>query len=472
MLPLEKKVAEYCAEHDLFPPGVAVLAALSGGGDSVGLLRILMPLRKTFSITLEAAHLNHSLRGVESDEDERFCRELCERWGIYLTVKRLAPGEIAGKNGSIETAAREERRAFLELVMKERGLTVVATGHTLDDQAETILQRIMRGTGPSGLQGMLPRSAHTVRPLLCVTRNDIRGYLARLRIPFREDATNEDTRFFRNRIRHELIPLLCESYSPNITEILSRMAELSRVQESFADGLAHEALDSCCIHADSHKILLESLVFKGYHKVLRQRMVRHCLEMIEGVGRDTDMDEVERVLGLVGNGFGVCDIASGIRCEADKGVVTFAAPVVPYDPIPLNLQGETVIPQDGGVVMAENGTGAVDGRNSVVVASGVTDRYGVLTVGLTRRGERMTPYGMHKSVKIRELLSAASFPGIIRDAVPVIRAGGVAVWIPGIRSSELLRVSVRKCVEQSGGMHRSLILKFRNGLEWHSPQQR
>ncbi len=470
--PLEKKVAEYCTEHALFLPGTAVLVALSGGGDSVGLLHILMQLRKTFGITLEAAHLNHSLRGTESDEDERFCRELCEQWKIPLTVKRLALGEIAGKNDSIETTAREERRSFLKLTMKERGLTVVATGHTLGDQAETILQRIFRGTGPTGLQGMTPSSASTVRPLLCATRTDIRTYLARNRVRFREDSTNEDTRFFRNRIRHELIPLLRESFSPAITELLSRMAELSRIQESFVEGQAREAFERCCIHADSHKILLDNRVFMGYHKVLRQRMVRHCLETLEGVGRDTDMDEVERVLRLVEGAHGVCDIASGIRCEVDNNVAAFVMPVVRYDPIPLNLKGDTVIPLDGGIITAGNSTGGaeVDGRNSVLVTPGVTSRYGILTVGLTRRGERMNPHGKQKPVKIRELLSVVSLPVIIRDTVPVIRAGGVAVWIPGIRSSELLRLSNKRYDEQSGGKHGSLILTFRNGLEWHPPK--
>ena len=234
----EKKIMEYCFEHKMFPRG-KVLVALSGGGDSVALLHLLIKISDDFGISIEAAHLNHSLRGKESDKDESFCRDLCSSLNIPLTVERLKAGEISLNEGSIETAAREARMAFLKRAAMRGNIIRIATGHTLDDQAETILQRMIRGTGPTGLTGILPvRENLWVRPVLCAYREEVRNYLDRMGISYREDSTNQDTSFFRNRIRHELLPLLRERFSPNITSVLSRMSELARIQEDYSYDFA------------------------------------------------------------------------------------------------------------------------------------------------------------------------------------------------------------------------------------------
>ena len=229
----EVKIAGYCKNHEMISHGDGVLVALSGGGDSVGLLHVLVSLRDVMGITVEAAHLNHSLRGEESDRDEQFCRELCAALNIHLTPAKIPESDIAARSGSIETFARETRHTFLEKTMMERAMSKIATGHTIDDQAETILQRLLRGTGPLGLQGILPTRDSRIRPLLCVTRSEIRDYLAASGIDYCEDSSNSDTVYFRNRIRHDLIPFLQDSFSPNITGVLKRLAELSRVQEEY-----------------------------------------------------------------------------------------------------------------------------------------------------------------------------------------------------------------------------------------------
>ncbi|MFC1508997.1 tRNA lysidine(34) synthetase TilS [Candidatus Omnitrophota bacterium] len=459
----QKKVIDFCEQHSLFTTGDAVLVSLSGGGDSVGLLHVLYGLREQFGISLEAAHLNHSLRGKESDEDERFCRKLCKHVGIHLTVLKLPEGEITQKKESIETAARDARRSFLLKTICERGLSKSATGHTVDDQAETILQRIMRGTGPSGLQGMSPCSDLVVRPLLGVSRDEVRCFLSEHGILYREDSSNEDTAFYRNRIRHGLIPYMQQNFSPAVAEALSRLGELSFVRESYLKEQAHVAFSACCIHKDSNKILLDNQTFMGYHKVMRQLVVRQCLKLLEGEGRDTDMNEIEHVLRLVQKKHGIHDITSEIRCEAGEKNVVFSLPATSYTPLPLNVPGETVIPMDGGKITAEervNGSDA-DGKVSVVVNPCIAEKYGDLTVGLIKSGERMTPSGMGTPVKIRDILSAASLPELVRDSIPVIRVGGIAVWIPGIRSSELLKTG-----PQRKDKNKSVKLTFSDGLQW------
>jgi len=440
----EKKVAEFCRSNALFPEdGGRVLVALSGGGDSVALLFVLVKIGGIFDLSVEAAHLNHSLRGEESLEDEWFVRDLCSRLGIRLSVESLPVEVFRAGRGSVETVAREERLAFLERAARNRGAMRIATGHTLDDQVETVLQRIIRGTGPSGLAGIPPkRDDLWVRPLLCVTRREIRDYLEGEGISFREDSTNTDTSFFRNRIRHELIPLLRERFSAGVTAGVARLAELSRIQEDYLETVTEEAFLDCRLLSNSYKILLDKEKFMIYHKMVRQRIVRHALEVLEGEGRDADMGEVERVLDGIVRGCDGIEVSSDVRCGVGGGVVALVRSSGPFGPISLKSPGETRIPYGWGRIVARKAGAGVkaDGRKTVVLASSVMHRYGPLHVGSVMRGERMTPFGMRDSVKIRDIIAGSSLPRVLRDDVPVVRAGAVPVWIPGIRASELLRV--------------------------------
>ncbi len=208
MREFEESVVRYAKDHGLFPEPGMVLVALSGGGDSVALLRCLLAIKDEFGIIVRAAHLNHALRGEESDGDDAFCRSLCDTLGVPLTIGRLPEGVLVGTGESLETSARLARREFLLASARDLGACGIATGHTYDDRAETVLQRMIRGTGTSGIAGILPASGMFVRPLLGSTRMSVRGYLTVMSAIWREDSTNTDTRMFRNRIRHELMPLL------------------------------------------------------------------------------------------------------------------------------------------------------------------------------------------------------------------------------------------------------------------------
>ena len=463
----EKEVVEYCTQHRLFPEksGKTVLVALSGGGDSVALLTVLLKAGNLLGISVEAAHLNHSLRGGESGKDESFCRDLCSRLGIHLTVERLREGEIAGSKDSIETAARELRLAFLKQTAVERKAVRIATGHTLDDQVETVLHRILRGTGPSGLAGILPsRDNLCVRPLLGMGREKIRGYLEDEGIPFREDSTNRDTAFFRNRIRHELIPFLKSRFSPGVKVVVSRLAELSRIQENYLAEITLEAFQNCCLHEDSIKILLDKRKFIDYHKVVKQLIIRHCLEILEGSGRDTDMDEVENILSLFSRDHGSADITSSLQCGVGRDTAAFIRRSEPYEPIPLKLPGETVIPAGCERIIAEkvrNNTKA-DGSMTVLVSPGIAVKYGDISIGQVKRGESMVPFGMREEVKIRDLISASPLPKVLRHTVLVVRAGAMPIWIPGIRSSECLRIPGSEM-----GTDEALLLTYKDGIRWY-----
>ena len=225
---------------------VTVVVAVSGGPDSLALLRGLRALKTAGDGRLVAAHVNHQLRGAESDEDERFVRHECETLGLPCEVGRAPVAEIADAQGDgIEAAARQARYEFLTETAHRVGARFVATGHTADDQAETILHRILRGTGIAGLAGSprtrtLSPATTLIRPLLTVRRAEVLAYLDRLGQPFRHDATNADPRFTRSRIRHELLPQLARQYNPNVVEALVRLGTLARENQAALEPIIED----------------------------------------------------------------------------------------------------------------------------------------------------------------------------------------------------------------------------------------
>ena len=254
MHPFEKKLAL------AWPPphwrDVTVLVALSGGADSVALLRAMAALRTADTSpqcvgALCAAHLNHRLRGEEADADERFVAELCRRWDIPCEVGHAdVAAELPPGGAGLETVARNARYQFLESAAARCGARYVAVAHTADDQAETILHRILRGTAVAGLSGM-PRArplghAGLLRPLLDFRRSEVLGYLSDIGQPFRTDRTNADLRFTRNRLRHELLPHLAREYNPNVVEALLRLGRLAGEVQQWMQQQVEPLREACC----------------------------------------------------------------------------------------------------------------------------------------------------------------------------------------------------------------------------------
>ncbi len=223
------KLREFIRQYQLLNPGDHVVCAVSGGADSVALLFALYLLRESLKITLEAAHFNHGLRGDESDRDEAFVRQLCHRLDIPLSVGQ---GKItAGKKG-LEAAARDARYAFLETISGK-----IATAHTADDNAETVLMHLVRGTGLKGLGGISPVNDRLIRPMLSVTRHEVEKFLDEFNLTFVTDSSNNTDCFMRNRLRHHVMPLL-QQENPRLAENLSAMALRLREDEQVLSALS------------------------------------------------------------------------------------------------------------------------------------------------------------------------------------------------------------------------------------------
>ena len=240
------KLLEFIRRYGLISPGDRVICAVSGGADSVALLFAMYLLRERLDITLEAAHFNHRLRGEESDGDEAFVKELCGRYDIPL---HLGSGRILPGKKGLEAAAREARYAFLRSLPGK-----IATAHTADDNAETVLLHLVRGTGLKGLGGISPMNGNVIRPMLTVTRREVEAFLSEYALPHREDSTNATDLFLRNRIRRNVMPLLLQE-NPSLAESLSDMALGLREDEDYLSQMAGETLPGVAALREMHPAL-------------------------------------------------------------------------------------------------------------------------------------------------------------------------------------------------------------------------
>jgi tRNA(Ile)-lysidine synthase len=235
---IQRRFAKQLSDDAWFRPGMRAGAAVSGGADSVALLRLLVELRAELGVVVSAVHFNHKLRGKASDADEQFVAALAETLGVTLHIGRA---DVAAKakreKANLEEAARRARYAFFARLAEQGVVAVVATAHTLDDQAETVLAHILRGTGVAGLSGIHPVSRQVVRPLLGFRREELRKYLRAKKQTWREDATNRDTTRTRARMRTKLLPLLARQFNPAVAEHLAALADRAREHSGLVEYL-------------------------------------------------------------------------------------------------------------------------------------------------------------------------------------------------------------------------------------------
>jgi len=279
--PLHHQVARALRAGALLHPGQSVLVAVSGGPDSVALLSVLHQLAPSWNLSLTIVHCNYGLRGAEADEDASFVAALCRRLALPCLIRSLTiPAPQAGLSSSLQARARELRYRLFQDLSAELGFDRVALGHTADDQAETVLLRMLRGAGLRGLSGMPHRRGRLfVRPLLTVTRREILAYLQAMGLSYRTDSSNATSVYLRNRVRHELVPLL-ESLSPAAVRLLARQADLLREDDRLLDRLAARRLERAILHRKSDMIALDRAILLKQPAALQRRMLRLAMEAL------------------------------------------------------------------------------------------------------------------------------------------------------------------------------------------------
>ena len=384
------KLTAFIRQHEMVQPGDHVICALSGGADSVALTFGLYLLKDKLKLQLSAAHFNHRLRGEESDRDEAFVREFCHRYDIPLY---LGSGEIVPGKKGLEAAARDARYAFL------RGLPgKIATAHTADDNAETVLMHLVRGTGLKGLGGIAPISGNVIRPMLGVTRQEVEAFCTEWCLSYVEDSSNGEDAFLRNRIRHHVMPLLRQE-NPRFAENTSAMALRLRLDEEY---LSQETLDTSRVD-----------VLKAMHPAIRSRALEKLLKSY-GI-REPEAEHIALAEALV---FSDSPSAAGhfpggitVRREYDRLVREEAAGDLPQTHIA--CPGETELPQWGLKLICCEAEEIVNTPDTFTVAV-----EGDLYIRSRQAGDSIRLNGGSKSLK--KLFIDRKIPASRRHRIPVV----------------------------------------------------
>ena len=432
-----ERVKKTIAQYGMLTDGQAVVAAVSGGPDSAAMLDCLLRLGYRPIVV----HLHHGLRGREADADETFVRRLAETHRLPIHVKRVDAAALAREKGvSIEEAGRSARYLFFWEVMERTGCMRTALAHHRDDQAETVLMHMLRGSGPEGLKGMEPvRDGVFIRPMLYVSREDILAYCRGRGLSYREDATNADTDYRRNRIRHELLPQLTQ-YNPKIREALCRTAEIMREEDAcmaaYGGRLYAEmaALTDRAISLPINKLMAVPLA-------MRRRILRRAVSAV-GSMRDVGYGHIEEVLGLLAGPGSAVQLPGGIRAQVCGKALQLNAegeeePCPPYA-YDLPAPGSVTVPEAGvRIACEETGTPFFDENTVCVDADKIRGR---LTVRNRRRGDRFFPYNSSGSKKLKDFFIDEKIPRAKRDRIPLVTDDQGILWVAGLRTADPYKV--------------------------------
>lgn len=445
------RVKKTIDKHRMLARGDAVLAAVSGGPDSIALLHLLWKLRDELKIRLEVAHVEHGIRGAESNADARFVAEIAARLGLPFHLKRLELGKFKRARGNLEALAREARYRFFAEVAAARGIERVATGHTRDDQAETLLMRLLRGSGRTGLGAIAPvrklERGHeivVVRPLIEISRNEIEAYLAAEKLSCRIDRTNSDTGLLRNWVRLELLPMIRGRTGAGLDLRLARTAEALRDEEDYLDAAARAVFTNARRDGD-----LDVSALRAQPKALRRRVVRLWLEQhlsLSGV----DFAHVEAILRLIAAGppQGRIAVPRGHEVARRYDRLALAAKSRPrraarYE-YAYTAGAALPVPEAGMLIESERAAPPVARpRDAFEAVFDLQSLPAKLAVRNFRAGDRFQPIGMRGRRKIKELFSEKKVPLAARATLPLLVAEDEILWIPGCGRSALAPVGPR-----------------------------
>ena len=404
--------------HMLPPEGGVILCAVSGGRDSVCLLHYLTTIAPRRGFTVAAAHLNHRMR-PEAQRDEDFVRGLCREWNVPFYTEAAPVYEMAARWGlSVEETGRRLRYDFLLRTADAIGAAYIATAHHAQDQAETVLLNLLRGTGPEGLGGIPPVRGRIIRPLLQTSRAEIEDYLQKNGLPHVEDSTNEDTHYARNRLRRELWPQL-ETVNPAVTRAIGRTAEIVRGENAYLDTLAAERLPA-------EGTAVETAALLAAPEPLRPRMVRLLLDRLPTGKKDVSAVHMDAVLALAEGG-GTLDLPGGARAVCRDGW--------------LRLTVKEPAPPEMTLRQGLNRWGDYD----ITLCGGEEHR---VTVRSWKGSDRMAAERGSRSLK--RLFADAGIPAELRDSLPVVCVDGTPHAVYGIKertaphSGETIQIIINK----------------------------
>jgi len=431
--PLLHRIAATVKRHGMFSPGQKVAVAVSGGADSVCLLFALRELAPEWGVVLSVLHLDHGLRGDESNADAAFVRGLADELGLPAAIERV---ELSRCSENLEQAARRARLEFFRRQMAAGSLDRVALGHTRSDQAETVLFRFLRGAATAGLAGIRPLTADgIVRPLIDVDRAEVEAFLNARGVRWREDSTNRSMAFARNRIRHSLLPQLACEWNPAIGRTLAHTADWALAEEAWWET-EMDRLEEALLSRRRGAVLLRTDQLAALPLAAARRLIRRAIERAQGGLRGIDFEHVAAVLDLSGRQRGHGRVrVPGLEIIRSFDWLEFSRPKAPAPyALPASVPGTVEIPGCGNVISLElierqetpgRVTSVYNGEMGCVDWPRIS---GTLELRSWRPGDRYQPIGHTGEEKIKNLFQKARVPLWERDGWPVLTDRSGIVW--------------------------------------------
>lgn len=446
-------VDETIRRHGMLDPGDTVLVGVSGGPDSVALLHALIGLGPRWSLSLVVTHLNHQLRGPTADKEAAFVKALAARLNIPCVIGSKDVRSFSVENRlSIQEAARKARYTFFEETAESCGAEKIALGHQKNDNAESVLMHVLRGTGPKGLAGIPPmRQNRIIRPLLDMSRRRILIFLKYHGLEFVQDQSNLDDKYLRNRVRHELIPFLDSRFNANSLQRFTRLASIVRDEEDLWDIMVQNAFEDLVIENKDDHIALSASQLARLHMALLRRLIRHVVMTLTGSLKRLDYNHVGAVVRFIAcsGPSGWLDLPRGIGVARDGDEIRFfVGPRVvkpEFEHLVLGT-GTTRIPEIGKTLRL---TETDPDRLSASLKQYPTGKaffdldtlsFPLLVRGF-RQGDRFTPLGMTGSQKVKDFFINRKIPRSKRRAYPLLISEGKIIWVAGERIDNSVRVT-------------------------------
>jgi tRNA(Ile)-lysidine synthase len=443
---LLKKVSITLSRHGMLESGDCVVIAVSGGADSVCLLDVLNRLVPELGLRLIVAHYDHGLRKADDERETRFVKELARRINLLCEVGRASG--LSKEFGSLEERAREFRYRFLEEIREKHGAQKIALGHTLDDQAETVIMRFLRGSGSTGLSGIPPtRDQGIIRPLIDIRRKEVEEYLMSRGLTWQMDSSNQDTGYLRNRIRLELLPELIQ-YQPQLVEQLGDLAKTLREENRFLDALAREWFETHFNDLGDGSISIPRVETLRIDPAIRGRVIRRAIERVAGGLRRIERRHVEAIE----------ELARGERPQGEINLPKGLTVKRSYDRLVCGFMSQEEkahftleIPSEGTYGIKEAGiriTIKQKNPNSLIRLDGspltVFLDAGKVKFPLTLRsilpGDRFVPLGMQGHRKIKDFLIDLKIPSEERPGIPLLLSGDTIAWVCGYRMDDRFKL--------------------------------
>lgn len=448
---IKERFLSYIEENSLINKGEGVVVGLSGGPDSVCLLHLLCSVRKALDLKIAAAHINHMIRGEAANGDEDYSRRLCEKMGVqFFALRKDVEGFAKSSGLSSETAGRRVRYDFFDEVLKKTGYSKVATAHNANDQAETVLLRIMRGTGLDGLAGIpVKRDDKYIRPILFMKREEVEGYCEENSLEPRIDGTNLEKIYSRNKVRLDILPYMKENFNKDVVEAINRMALLLQEDNKFIVEEVNRNYKKYCIEKID-KVIIQKEVFNERNAIIG-RIIRMAIKKVNGSQYDVELKHIKEIQNIqrmstnkiVDLPYGICaeNVYGDIHIKLKASVKKDKYDEIVYEKSLIDGKkiefGQYLFEFK---VLSKNENIQFE-KNNYIKYFNYDKINGNIIIRQRKNGDKINPLGMNGSKKLKDIFIDMKIPKEERELIPIVQFDDDIAWVVSLKLSNKFKVT-------------------------------